>query len=770
MASKLNSFIENINIVANATKAATSDIVEDAQLAAEIAEAQALAANVSAGEASLSEAMSKEWAEKAYNSEITNNPLHYSSFHWSEVAKANAGTAVIFDNTLSTSQTWSSVKIDNLLNSKSNINHDHDGVYEEVFSKNSAFNKNFAGTGTSEDVAREDHTHANTYEPKRQTNGTAYNKDFGTGSGEVAEGSHTHTGVYMPHATPKSAYNKDFGTTIDTVAKGNHTHEAVNIGYDKSNARVVTSTLVQGAIDQLDGLMGDFTVSESTILTAGLSNVTEIPIAGISTPVEITCPLAVLVSKNCSLTSGASINVKYPIADTPDKQIEGTIIVSISTTSTEELGMTIAVDDIIQGEFITGTKSLTISKFLTNMDKDGFKIQPMIENRVSTNNIFITSMSVSWVGLPTGALVLSGASISHNDTTDRLDANAHPISAITGLTTELASKPHKPSSIVDGNFTAMDINGDLVDSGVHLGFAAGVVPKVTPAILDNITVQQTDGTLKDGGKKIEDLALKEGSATETFKVAVAVTPQDAVRKETIDNLLPTLSTKVELISHIADTNPHNVTPQQIQAAPLIHGHAQADITGLTDALNTKYDKVSGANQNNIPLFDTSGTLKDSGKTLDDIISRLDEINNWNPAGIILTEATTPKLSELNLVGALPQATLFPDGSIKGLTFNGDFIMYPNGMMEQWSGERLMSFSNSANLSHTWVFPKAYTPYPPQVLVTLSLDAYNLNVRSGTPYARLIGTTNAAIGVAGTFVSGDESAGDFIVGYSIGRWK
>ena len=53
-------------------------------------------------------------------------------------------------------------------------------------------------------------------------------------------------------------------------------------------------------------------------------------------------------------------------------------------------------------------------------------------------------------------------------------------------------------------------------------------------------------------------------------------------------------------------------------------------------------------------------------------------NDYNPTGITLDETTTPKLSELNLVGTSPQAILYPDGSIVGSTSNGRFTLYPNG--------------------------------------------------------------------------------------------
>ena len=57
---------------------------------------------------------------------------------------------------------------------------------------------------------------------------SAFNKNFGTLNGTVAQGDHNHSGVYEPVINPKNtAFNKSFGTSSGTVAQGDHNHDTV---------------------------------------------------------------------------------------------------------------------------------------------------------------------------------------------------------------------------------------------------------------------------------------------------------------------------------------------------------------------------------------------------------------------------------------------------------------------------------------------------------------------------------------------------------------
>ncbi|RLA58232.1 MAG: hypothetical protein DRQ78_12390, partial [Epsilonproteobacteria bacterium] len=126
------SFIENVNTIANATKLATGDVIEDANAAKDEAVAAAAEAALSAENAFASKDMAEDWAIKPYNSivegEVGLGTDKYSSYHWSEKAKEHAGEYLINDTYISLGYTWSSTKIDGLINGKSESDHNHDGV------------------------------------------------------------------------------------------------------------------------------------------------------------------------------------------------------------------------------------------------------------------------------------------------------------------------------------------------------------------------------------------------------------------------------------------------------------------------------------------------------------------------------------------------------------------------------------------------------------------------------------------------------------------
>jgi hypothetical protein len=528
---------------------------------------------------------------------------------------------LISDSSITLQTTWSSDKINTALINKSELTHNHAGIYEPSFNKNTAFNKPFEGaggySGTADNLSRGDHGHAD-LEPLIGAKYTAFNQSFGTTSGTVAYGDHKHDGVggYMPWVFALTAYNRNFVQNIEVplpeeIPRGNHFHRAAGVTYDPTGNVTVTSGDVQAAIHQLDSAFANVEVSENSYLTAGTSSQYERTIAGTNTPVPLRAPLAVLSLRNATLTDGSSIIIGF--ADVPNKKIEGFINVTITFSSSDNTALYIAIDDVIQGESVHGSNGvLTINKYLANLDENGFKITPYVANLDNTNNIFIESMSVSWEGNAQGALVLSGTSVAHGDTTGRNALDQHTIGSITGLQADLDTKAAKAQVIVANNFTLMDSNGDLVNSGMDLNFANNLIDKISPVSPDNITVQDTDGSIKDGGLKISDLALIAGSATQSFNVAVATADEHAVRNKTFTDVVTALATKTELTDHTSNiSNPHSVTHIQVGAAATAHTHIINEVSGLQGELDDKYAKVAGQGTDNLPVFGNSSTFSDS---------------------------------------------------------------------------------------------------------------------------------------------------------------
>jgi len=162
--------------------------------------------------------------------------------------------------------------------------HNHSGVYEPAFAKNSAFNKAFAGSGAATTISRSDHDHTGVYATAAHNHAgvyepafaklTAFNKNFGTSGTTVAYGNHTHVGVYEPAFSKNTGFNKNLGTSAGTVSEGNHTHSGVyepvfakNTAFNK-NFGSVAGTVLEGDSQDFRGCLAR-TGTGVTLTTAG---------------------------------------------------------------------------------------------------------------------------------------------------------------------------------------------------------------------------------------------------------------------------------------------------------------------------------------------------------------------------------------------------------------------------------------------------------------------------------------------------------------------
>jgi hypothetical protein len=645
--SNSKSFIENVNSVANGISLAFGDVVEDTQTARDEAVAAALNAKASETSATDSEEMARKWSENGHNNPVQGSAgidAEYSSYHWATEASLTIGDPLINDNIISAHYTWSSQKVSNDLAGKSDTSHTHAGVYEPAFTKMSAFNKNFSiatgDNGSSKIVARADHKHTSLYEPKRQSFGTAYNKDFGSTSGTVAEGDHIHNGYEPKRTTNGTAYNKNF--TIDSlnlkddeIPRATHTHKAERISYDNSynsGSNVITSTTVQGGMEQLDNAFAAVTVAEKCKIVAGMANASyTVPIAAAGEPVKIITAMTVSTNSKNALHSGGDVVIDYD--EDPLKLVEGwfTTTVTILALGNTEYALYLmhngnVIDTAFRNELgssdkdTTGTFSMSLTGFVSAL-KNGDKISVALSNETSTADIEIRSHTISFAGEPEGALVASGVTMDHEDILSRDVPDQHPMSSIyetgnkgTDLDTVMLRKADKITTIVENNLLSMDASGNLKDSGISSTSAANHMSKVATPTLDHIVVMDSQGESKDGGLKIDGLALAHGDGTKNFSVSDSTSDIHAVNQGQLNAAVSNYTLQSTFDTHEAASNPHNTTYSDVGAAPTTHTHTIAQVNTLQDELDSKYDKLTTAVTNNLASFGAGNVILDSGMT------------------------------------------------------------------------------------------------------------------------------------------------------------
>lgn len=179
-----------------------------------------------------------------------------------------------------------------------------DGKEPVISPKGSAFNKDFGVTAGT--VAEGNHNHDGDYAAAAHTHAiseviglqaaldgkepvfsknTAFNKDFGTAAGTVAEGNHNHDGVYEPIIGAKgTAFNKNFGATAGTVAEGNHNHDTVYAPIVHNHDGVYAPVSHTHTIAQVTGLQAVLDSKVETSSNAGAGEGLALPKVGTDLP------------------------------------------------------------------------------------------------------------------------------------------------------------------------------------------------------------------------------------------------------------------------------------------------------------------------------------------------------------------------------------------------------------------------------------------------------------------------------------------------------
>lgn len=657
-----NSFVENLNTIANATTAIAGDILADASNYRDEAAESAAEAEASAISALSSETLAKDWAEKGHNNPVQGEvgvDAEYSSYHWKEEARVLMEAGYLLDDDVtSLSYVWSSQFINDKLGLKSDISHTHAGTYEPVFTKNSAFNKNFGYT--AEEVSTGYHLHDGNngsvnYEPNIGAKGTAFNKDFGTSAGEAAEGNHLHTAIYEPkRSTEGTAYNKNF--VVDTenptdteIPRGTHTHKASGISYDNTGNEIITSTTAQGALQNLDAVLGTIEIIEKTYGALSLDGASRVqtlsPLAWTKLDVQTQ-----FVGDYRNMLSPSSGVLRYNYTSTTDNLIEGrfsgNIVVTFPTTSSvvsitpylqqwdpilEEYGTAAPIDanmsiDITSAGTSIQSGTLAFDAYIDgmeNLDQIMFYIKED-DGSTGSTSITIESVVVAVDGAPQGALVSTGVTVLHNDVTGRDAVDQHPVGSITGLQTALDGK----AALAGSASQVFDVADGIVGTdAVNYSQLDTKIDKVGTPTTGAIPVLDVNGELTDSTILPADKAEVAGSTTQLFSVQDGTTGNEAVNYGQLDTVNTNADSKIPKVSTPTTGN----FPQLATDGTLVdsiydetsfsasgHGHAISDVTDLQTTLDGKYDEVGSAVTDNLPTFAAGDALQDSGTSIADI--------------------------------------------------------------------------------------------------------------------------------------------------------
>jgi len=183
-----------------------------------------------------------------------------------------------------------------------------------------------------------------------------------------------------------------------------------------------------------------------------------------------------------------------------------------------------------------------------------------------------------------------------------------------GTTAEHASFTGAPAEIT--------IDTDKETVVVHDGVTVGGNPLATEAALDTI-----NGSEVTPGSVLNSIKLNAADADydNTTSGLTATTLEDAI-DESYATIAPVAADVVTLTNRVTTNegaigdletfdartdNPHAVTAAQTGASAVGHTHVISNVTGLQDALNTKYDEITAVTDN-LMGFGAGSVVIDTG--------------------------------------------------------------------------------------------------------------------------------------------------------------
>lgn len=126
-------------------------------------------------------------------------------------------------------------------------------------------------------------------------------------------------------------------------------------------------------------------------------------------------------------------------------------------------------------------------------------------------------------------------------------------------------------------------------------------------------------------------------------------------------------------------------------------------------------------------------------------------------GLVLTELTTPKLSEQNIIGANAEATIWRDGSITGSSDNGSFTKWANGVLTA------KYKAVGTNIHEIWTVPIVFISEPFATAKTLVAETSDYGA---VLYSISTTTIDAFKTLGGTATPNPAN----VIFFAHGRWK
>lgn len=309
----------------------------------------------------------------------------------------------------------------------------------------------------------------------------------------------------------------------------------------------------------------------------------------------------------------------------------------IEVNGTQILGDNTTALNLAAGSNVTVTNSsgtVTIAATDTTYSDATQSASGLMSSADKTKLDGIASGATANIGTITG-ITMNGASKGTSGVVD--------LGTVITSHQDITGKADKVTSATNGNFAALDSNGNLTDSGhKHSDYLtshqdiSGKADKVASATSGNFAALDSNGNLTDSGSKASDfLTSHQDISGKADKVSNA-TSGNFAGLDANGNLTDSGSkasdflTQHQDITGKADKDTDAVVGNfayfDANGNPVDSGHKHADYLTSHQDITGKADKVAGATTGNFAGLDAYGNITDSGSKASDFLTQHQDIS------------------------------------------------------------------------------------------------------------------------------------------------